>query len=529
MADVEAIAPGQDSTWPAGRRAALRLALLYVVGLALLWSLLPLLLQTVPHADNVEQLNWAHSFEWGYIKHPPLPTWLLIGASRFVRPGAGLTYALAMGCVAATLLLLWRCGALLFDRRGALAVLLLSSANYYLMGRGSFLNHNTVMLPFVAASAWAVLRIVPGGRAARPAGWQVWLLLGLAQGLGLLTKYQMAVVIAANFLALAAAGAWRQPRFRMHALVATAATALPLLPHLLWLQQHDYPSFSYAGQSLLAGLAPGQRLVRALAFLAQQIGRFAPAIVAAGLVALLARRGVAPRVAFGAHAGRAPGAAPADAPAPGPASLPPQLLRVVALLALVPVAAVLVLTLFLGVAPQNHWGASTTLLLPLLAVAGWPRLRRAAPLAMLGAVLVVQVAAAIWVVVAAERDPQFHHTFAARPLAAQALAYWAEHTAQPLAILVGPDWETGALSLEMPTLPDVIASGERRQAPWIDDARLAQCGALVFWRPGPPAADQVGSDFAARLRDPRTLQASGPHGTTSTLGVGIIAPARGGC
>lgn len=27
--------------------------------------------------DNLEQLTWVHSLEWGYYKHPPLPTWLL--------------------------------------------------------------------------------------------------------------------------------------------------------------------------------------------------------------------------------------------------------------------------------------------------------------------------------------------------------------------------------------------------------------------------------------------------------------------
>ena len=27
--------------------------------------------------DNIEQLTWVRSLQWGYYKHPPLPTWLL--------------------------------------------------------------------------------------------------------------------------------------------------------------------------------------------------------------------------------------------------------------------------------------------------------------------------------------------------------------------------------------------------------------------------------------------------------------------
>jgi 4-amino-4-deoxy-L-arabinose transferase-like glycosyltransferase len=489
----------------AARLATPAFAAAWVALLALLWTLLPAALQTVPHADNVEQLNWSHSLEWGYLKHPPLPTWLTRAGIALFGPSALLTYALAMACVALTLLLLWRCARLLFDREGAACALLLCSANYYLMGRGSFLNHNTVMLPFVAASAWAVLRIVQGG-----AGWPVWLLLGLAQALGLLTKYQMAVVIAANALALLLGGAWRQPRFAVHLALASLATLLPLLPHVLWLQHHDFSTFDYAGQSLLADLPWLRRLRHAASFAAQQVGRFAPALVAAGLGLLLARPTRA--------------APPQPPPAPAAASG-----RALAALALTPVLLVFALAIFFGVALQNHWGSSTTLLLPLLAVAAWPALRAVGPSRLLATVALVQLAAAAWNVVAAQQHPEFHYRFPARALAAQAQAYWSEHADGRLAVLIGPDWETGALSLELPSHPDVLASGERRQAPWVDDARLARCGALVFWRADQPAAAQVGALFAASAADARELQAPEPQGGTARLQVGYLAPQGGGC
>jgi 4-amino-4-deoxy-L-arabinose transferase-like glycosyltransferase len=513
-----ALAPGSGVPAGSGRVGAFLLtpafALLFVLLLALVWSLLPTWLQTVPHADNVEQVNWAHSLEWGYLKHPPLPTWLLRGATGVFGPSALLTNALAMSCVALTLLGLWRCAILLLDRQGALLVLLLSSANYYLMGRGSFLNHNTVMLPLVAASAWAVLRIVRDGAAA---AWPVWLLLGLAQGLGMLTKYQMALVIAANLVSLLGLGAWRQPRFVAHAALAVLATLLPLLPHFLWLRQHDYSTFAYAGQSLLADLPAGQRLIHTLGFLLQQLGRFAPAIVAAGLALWWTRRAARP-----AATGQTRGLAPA--PASGSEEL-----RALALLTLTPIALIVALSLFAGVALQNHWGASSTLLLPLLAVVAWPRLRQVAVAPMLAAVLAAHALAAAWNVETAFRQPEFHYTFAARPLARMALAYWQEHTPGQLQIVIGPDWEAGAIGLELPSHPDVIASGERQQAPWVSDERIAQCGALVVWRTERPPQEQIGGVFAGRVQDPRQLQAQGGHGAVSTLEVGILAPAARGC
>ena len=497
--------------------------LLFVAGIVVCWSVLPALLQTVPHADNVEQLNWAHALQWGYLKHPPLPTALLWLAQSLVGPSAFLTYLLAMLCVGATLLLLWRCALLLSDRPTALVALVLSSADYYLMGRGSFLNHNTVMLPFVAASAWAVLRIVQD-RPGRPS-WHLWVLLGLMQALGLLTKYQMAIIIAANAAALLAAGPWRGPGralpFAGHVALCAAATVLPLLPHFFWLQQHAYSSFTYAGQNLLADLPPAERLWHTLGFIAQQLGRLAPVGIALGLALLLQR--------VRAFPGTAP--KPADAPAPArPApSADPRLDRALLLLAVVPVVLVLLLALLGGVAPQNHWGASSTLLLPLLLAT---RLRAAATLqtrAALLAVCAVQAIAVLWNIAVAIEAPGFHHSFAARPLAAQALAHWQQHEPGPLRIVAGPDWDAGAIALYLPGHPAVLASGDRRQAPWISDEELERCGALVLWRPGQPPAEQVGAAIAARIESPIILQEHMARGIVSTMGAGILAPTRGGC
>ena len=40
----------------------------------LLWTLLPALSHRAPPWDNIEQLVWSQSLQWGYYKHPPLPT-----------------------------------------------------------------------------------------------------------------------------------------------------------------------------------------------------------------------------------------------------------------------------------------------------------------------------------------------------------------------------------------------------------------------------------------------------------------------
>ena len=480
----------------------------------LLWSALPALLQTVPHADNVEQLNWAHALQWGYFKHPPLPTWLLHAAIEAFGASAFLTYALAMSCIGATLLILWRCALLLLDRADAFVAVLLSSADYYLMGRGSFLNHNTVMLPFVAASAWCVLRIVRDEP--RSGGWLPWFLLGICQALGLLTKYQMAIFIGANALALIVLGVWRRPHFWRYVALCCVATLVPLVPHVLWLGGHEFSTFAYASHSLLAELPLGERVLHLAGFIVQQIGRLAPALFALALAVIVQRT---------ARRHSPAQAAPEDVERPG--ALPQQ--RALAILALTPLGIVMLLVLLAGVAPQNHWGASATLLLPLFGVSLLRESSRPGPRPALLAVITAHAAAVIWNVVVATRAPGFHHSFAAQPLAAMALAHWQTKTSGPLAIVVGPDWEAGAISLELPSHPAVLSSGERSQAPWITAEQLARCGALVLWRPDQAPEQQVGSEFAARMQWSVELQTRVPRGSLSAIGAGIIAPASSGC
>jgi len=48
-----------------------------LVALVLAWAWPMVALDVTPPWDNVEELFWSGSLQWGYYKHPPLPSWLL--------------------------------------------------------------------------------------------------------------------------------------------------------------------------------------------------------------------------------------------------------------------------------------------------------------------------------------------------------------------------------------------------------------------------------------------------------------------
>lgn len=488
-------------------------ALAVVLACAVAWTLVPALLQSAPHNDNVEQLNWSQSLEWGYFKHPPLSTWLTRAAIEVFGPSATLTYALAMTCVAAALLLLWRCALLVLEPRLALIALLASTANYYLMGRGSFLNHNTVMLPLVALSAWAVLRIVRG------AGWQMWLLLGIAQALGGLTKYQMGLNAIVNGLALLSAGVHRRPRFRAYATLAIAVTLLPLVPHALWLTTHQYMPVEYASHHLLANLGTSERILACASFVIQQVVRLAPALLTVCVIPLLAAVRRTP--------------APPQPQTPQPDSCDATMERVLAILALGPFAGIVLLTLLGGISPQNHWGSSTTLLVPLYAVV---RLRGLAPrsvtavAAVAAATALCHLGAIAWNVMVWRVDPDERHRFQARAIAELAQKLWSEHESGAIRLVVGPDWEAGSIALYLPGHPVVLPNADPREAPWIDPGLIERCGALVVARTDLPLERQITAWQAANAVDRTVLEARDRLGRESRIQAALISPTAGpGC
>lgn len=484
-----------------------KLGLAYLLFVLVLWTLLPALFQAVAHADNIEQINWAHHAQWGYVKHPPLPTWLLIAAEQFLTPTATLTYAMAMSCVIVTLCLLYCLARELTDPHTAIAATVVASANYYLMGRGSFYNHNTVMLPFVAATAWAVVRIVQNGQH-KPSAMSLWpwLLMSLSTVLGLLTKYQMAVISATACVALIDAGVLRSVRLRWAMLFSAMLVGVLLLPHFFWLQAHQFSTFNYAGRSLLADNAPSHRLLVALGYLAQQIGRLAPALLLLGLLG-----------AFKPSKGHPLGLA-----TPQTAGL-----RALTWMAWFPTTVVLGMALLGGVAVQNHWGASTTLLIPIwicLVVRSkltlsWPRLWIS--------VLAIQLAAGIWFIHTARTSTEFHFRFPAKQLAAQANDLWLAQCPDSPTIVAGPDWEAGAIAMNLPQHPNVLASGDRRYAAWVDDQQIAQNGVLIFWRPNLDLIPQIGTELANSMVPFGEISAVDALGHTWTLKVGARLPVSG--
>lgn len=442
-----------------------------------------------PPSDNIEQLTWVHALQWGYYKHPPLPTWMLWLPVRLFGATAWTTYATTATLTMAAMLLFWR---LLRSLRGApyanLALLAALCITYYNV-RLYYYNHNTVLLVFSTAAAalsWKAW-------CSRQRRW--WAALGLVLGLGLLTKYQVAVTMSCVLVFWLSRRGWRDARQREGLLLAGLVALLVFSPHLEWLRTHDFGPVHYAMESSLdADMGLGNRLFYSVNWLADQLLNRA-------LPAWLLLMAALPGWWRGARS------SPQTATPPTPSTLVDGAASRALLLSwgLVPLVFMPLTCIVTGSGLQMPWGTSFLLFaVPAAMEIAYPRLRPmriawrsawfAFGLIQAGLLLLNQLSSPLGP--AALQD---HHwrAFDSRRLAAQlAPLARAAAAAAPICVISGPSKIAGSLALEYPGHPLVLIDGRLDRSPWLDAQTLRHCSVLELGQGNlAPGAQWVGPAF----------------------------------
>jgi 4-amino-4-deoxy-L-arabinose transferase-like glycosyltransferase len=459
-----------------------------LLAFAAVWLLACAVTSLSPPVDNLEQLTWSHSLEWGYYKHPPLTTALAWLAVQVLGRHAWTTYLLGATLTLSAMALFWR---LLRDVRGAhhanVALLAGLCITFY-NGRLYYFNHNVVLLLLVTAAATACWR------AFRQRTWGAWAWVGVVFGLGALAKYQIAVTALSAFVFWLSQRGWRDPVHRGGALLAVLIALLLFTPHLLWLPQHGFAPIDYAlGSSLDAQLPLGDRFSGAVNWLADELlNRAGPAFLLLALVWTLGARRASP-----------------------PVRRSPAARALLLSWGLTPLVFMPLVGLLSGAELQLQWGTPFLLfavpcameLVPVDWNAASPRQALRIFVGVQALLLTVFLATSPAIV------PAWPHRywnafssaeFAARvgPLAERALGH-------PVRVIVGPQGEGGALALHLPGDPLLLLDGRYDRSPWVAPDLVDACGAVALlhsstppsgWMPvGPPFLSQYWRVIPPRL------------------------------
>ena len=424
------------------------------------WVLLAAWLWRTPPIDNVEQLVWRSAVEWGYYKHPPLPTWLLAAASPAWPATPLLTYLLAAACMVVTLWLFHALLRPLLGRGDALLAVLAALCLTYATDRLPIYNHNVVMMPFIAA-VWCLL-----WRTTQRPSLAAWAGIGLCLGAGMLAKYQMALVALCVALWWLRIGGWRVACHRWGLALAAVLAALVFAPHLLWLTAHQWAPLTYASDSSLgAHLRWSARGPHAVLWMADwMVNRLAPAwVLVFAAAGVLSQRPDNP-----------------ERPVPPPDRWQRDFLL---LAGFGPMLLTAALCLAGGIYLQMKWSTAFALwTVPAIQVLLPRRWRYGdAPLprvvwAMAGLLQLLLLAITLHSASLQAREPMRKGAWRQRDFATMARAIDV-----PVDVINGPYGVAGMLARHLPGQPRVLIDGDLRRSPWLTPTDLAQARTISVW------------------------------------------------
>ena len=213
--------------WASGPRGTLALLLAW----AAVHVLLRLGLSSSLTADDAREAVLAQSLVWGYQdRQPPLYNWLVWGVFRLLGPGLLALTLLKYAVLALALWLVYLIARrVLIDPRlatlGAFSFLLIVPIGVTIH---EALTHTVTVLAACAGTVYAMLRVedTPSPRAY--AG------LGLAVGLGLLSKFTYVLFLAAFVLAAMSVDRYRARLLHPAILIAVLVATALVLPFALW-------------------------------------------------------------------------------------------------------------------------------------------------------------------------------------------------------------------------------------------------------------------------------------------------------
>jgi 4-amino-4-deoxy-L-arabinose transferase-like glycosyltransferase len=216
-----------------------------LIGFQLLfWTLIPLFSHHAPPLDATEMYGWSLSFEWGFYKHPPMPTWIVAIVQAIV--GKNLFSLFLSGSLAICFTyyaVAWMANQFLEEKEAIVALFLYSLVIYCHLWSTDF-NHNQIQMPFWAWSL-VFLYLTLQTKSHLNA-----VLLGVLMGLNALSKYTAALIVPSALLLIFFSTYWRKQFQWQQLVLASVGFSIIFSPHLWWLIHHDFMPLHYVSERI---------------------------------------------------------------------------------------------------------------------------------------------------------------------------------------------------------------------------------------------------------------------------------------
>ncbi|TAM80834.1 MAG: glycosyltransferase family 39 protein [Candidimonas sp.] len=459
--------------------------LLFLVGMVALWAILCGVSHRAPDLDGMEELVWASSFEWGYYKHPPLPSWGLLGLVSIFGKPVWLVFFAGQLFSALGLWFVWLLGCEFTSPKKAAIAMLMVSVIVYFSIRGTIYNHNTAQLWSIAASTWLFYR------ALRYQKTSSWLWLGVVSGLAMLTKYSALIQFAVFFCFLLRQGHFRQRSTQKGVLAAFIVFLVVISPHIYWLYAHAFEPLFYADESIVSSGGYADSLMGLLYFTQNTLAGLSPMLVAWIALFYWNRRSK--------KSARLAGSEPSGVvEKPYARELSAWDRSFLLWVGLGPIVLTVVVSAALGTWLAASW-ATTFFILYGFYTFWWlsgderVNVRRTA-------IVVIAIHVLMAVGYATARGPIAYYlgrasrsTFPGAVISAQMNRLWHEHVPNvPLRLVASDTWLGGNIATHISPKTNVFIDADYKKSPWLNPQSALDCGALVAYSETTGGAPRAG-------------------------------------
>jgi 4-amino-4-deoxy-L-arabinose transferase-like glycosyltransferase len=435
------------------------------------WTLLAAFLPLSTELDSIEQVVWSQIWQWGYYKHPPLPSALLhVLNSLFGGPSMGLTAFASQSCNVVALIYVWLLAKQILSRKLAITAVLISSLIAYYNFKALTFNHNSVSSPFTAAALYyfyCTLRY--------PERTSTWLWLGLVSGLAMLTKYSAVLILASFFVYIVWQRLWTDIRVIRGLLISSVVFMLVLSPHIVWLADNNWLPFTYIHNKLSVSES---RLEIFASFFINQIIRLSFTLPLLLVVWYLSRKGAIKTAMV--HSSESPKA--------------DHDLRFLLTVLLTPMILAMMPTLLTGSPLNNNWVSAFFLPVGILVAKCFFQrldetqlLKNANWLAWVTHIAILIVFFGGSVIYPAAVGRAARSNFPSQALAEKVTEIWREHQKEPLAIVISDTWTGGNVLLHARPEPTLFINNttefidnSTEKSPWVNAQDVAACGAFIL-------------------------------------------------
>ena len=183
--------------------------------------------------------NYGQHLALGYLDHPPMVAWLIrLGGAVFGHGEVGVR-VFALVCSFITTVFTVRLADLLYGRRAAMMALLLVQGLPFFFLSGWVMTPDAPLTTCWAGMLYFLARVFFAGSA------RAWWGVGVCLGLGMLSKYTVALLGPATLLFLALDPASRPWFRRVLPYAAVALAVLIFSPVIVWNATHHWASFAF--------------------------------------------------------------------------------------------------------------------------------------------------------------------------------------------------------------------------------------------------------------------------------------------